>query len=559
MELLIASALCLFALGHALAALDLRGRDGRSAGRSLERATGGIALLAGLAAIGWLVGDQTPRSVSALPEIWAPAGTGTALGLRYDGSSAMMSVLVATIGWVVVRYARRYLDGDPGRARFLRALVGTLAGILLFVFAGDLVTMGLAWIGVAAGLSPLLRHRSERRVAREAARARRFADQLVVVCLTGAAALALAATGSADLARLAELARSDPGATWVAPLAALVALAALAMSVQLPLHGWLIDSMDTPTPLSALLHAGVVNAGGLLLIRSSGLLVEAPGVMVAIAGVGAVSAVFGGLVMLTQTDVKRKLGYSTVAQMGFMVMQCGLGAFSAAALHIVAHALYKAYAFLSSGSHVAAVPRVGEAGPATGIVPSPRRVLIAFATGVALASSAVVVMTAIAGSPLLAKPGGLVIAAVLALGLGQMLALEWETKHTTRRPLGALVFVLALPFAYAGLLRGVEWAIQGGVSGALEGTPGASFQAGIAALFLAAALVQVAARCAPDHPSVARLHVLLRSGLMLEALQRRVFGESVPRPKADQGPPGGARPHPTPVNAPAIHTGGSIR
>jgi hypothetical protein len=129
----------------------------------------------------------------------------------------------------------------------------------------------------------------------------------------------------------------------------LLALAAMLKSAQFPTHGWLTEVMETPTPVSALLHAGVINAGGFLLIRFADVMLLAPGVLAVLVMIGGFTALFGGLVMLTQSAVKTSLAWSTVAQMGFMILQCGLALFPLALLHIVAHSLYKAHAFLASG------------------------------------------------------------------------------------------------------------------------------------------------------------------------------------------------------------------
>ncbi|RBF92950.1 oxidoreductase, partial [Xanthomonas oryzae pv. oryzae] len=116
---------------------------------------------------------------------------------------------------------------------------------------------------------------------------------------------------------------------------ALLALAAVLKSAQFPTHGWLTEMMEAPTPVSALLHAGVINGGGFLLIRFSDLMLSAPGVLAVLAMLGGFTALFGALVMLTQPAVKTSLAWSTVAQMGFMMLQCGLALFPLALLHIV--------------------------------------------------------------------------------------------------------------------------------------------------------------------------------------------------------------------------------
>jgi NAD(P)H-quinone oxidoreductase subunit 5 len=120
-------------------------------------------------------------------------------------------------------------------------------------------------------------------------------------------------------------------------------------------HGWLTEVMEAPTPVSALLHAGIINAGGVLLIRLADLVQASPGAMAALVMIGGFTALFGAVVMLTQSAVKTALAWSTVSQMGFMLLQCGLGLWALALLHIVAHSLYKAHAFLSSGGAVQAV------------------------------------------------------------------------------------------------------------------------------------------------------------------------------------------------------------
>jgi NAD(P)H-quinone oxidoreductase subunit 5 len=169
------------------------------------------------------------------------------------------------------------------------------------------------------------------------------------------AALALAffclyrITGSLDMADIA--ARLPAAAPFDVTVAALLlVVAAVLKSAQFPVHGWLIEVMETPTPVSALLHAGVVNAGGVLLLRFSDVLMQSPiaqGLLVVLA-LG--SIIVGSLAMMAQNSVKAALAWSTVAQMGFMLLQCALGAFGAALFHILAHAAYKANAFLSAGT-----------------------------------------------------------------------------------------------------------------------------------------------------------------------------------------------------------------
>jgi hypothetical protein len=259
--------------------------------------------------------------------------------VQLDALSGTMLVLVSGIGAVVVAYSRRYLDGDPGQGRFMRWLSLTLASVLVLVVAGNLVLFAAAWVATGLFLHRLLLFYPERPAAQAAARKRFLANRIGDACLFAAIALVWTSFGTLGFAELSAAARgmAEPGlAVHAATL--LLALAALIKSAQLPVHGWLPEVMETPTPVSALLHAGIINAGGFLVLRMADVMAASAPALDLLLMVGALTACFGAAVMLTQTSVKVQLAWSTIAQMGFMMMQCGLGAFASALLHIVAHA-----------------------------------------------------------------------------------------------------------------------------------------------------------------------------------------------------------------------------
>ena len=269
------------------------------------------------------------------------------LGVHFDALAATMLLLVAFVGAIVVRYTRRYLDGEPGQGRFLRWLCLTLAAVLTLMLAGNLALLAAAWIATSLTLHRLLLFYPQRPAAQLAARKKFIASRIGDACVIGAAALVYGAYGTVEFAALfgAEGAlAANPGHASLPWIAGLLVAAALLKSAQFPLHGWLPEVMETPTPVSALLHAGIVNAGGFLIVRMSPLVSQSGGALDALVVAGLVTALFGATVMLTQTSIKVALAYSTVAQMGFMLLQCGLGAFSAAVLHLVAHSVYKAHA-----------------------------------------------------------------------------------------------------------------------------------------------------------------------------------------------------------------------
>lgn len=278
---------------------------------------------------------------------------GIGFSVRLDALSAVMFLLVSFIGAVVVQFSRNYLDGDARHGAFLGGICLTLAAVLLLVLAGNLFQLVAAWIATSLALHRLLLFYPERPAARLAARKKFLTARAGDACLIAAALLLVQAFGTGDIATMLQRAQ-DLGRAQVpaaVPAAALlVAVAALLKSAQFPTHGWLIEVMETPTPVSALLHAGIINAGGFLVLRFADVMLLGGLALHVLAIVGGFTALFAGIVMLTQTSVKVSLAWSTVAQMGFMLLQCGLGAFHLAVLHIVAHSLYKAHAFLASGS-----------------------------------------------------------------------------------------------------------------------------------------------------------------------------------------------------------------
>ena len=282
------------------------------------------------------------------------------LEVYLDALSATMLLLVAGIGVVVIRYSRRYLEGDAGQGHFFKWLALTVGSVLVLVISGNLIQFTLAWMATSLSLHRLLLFYPERAAARQAAHKKFVISRVGDLCLIAAMCLIYGAFGSLHFGDIFADARiylrqtpdglahgAGSGPFWAGLL---LALGAALKSAQVPFHSWLPEVMETPTPVSALMHAGIINAGGFLIVRMSPVMVLSPTALNLLAVMGAVTALFGALAMLTQTSIKKSLAFSTVGQMGFMMLQCGLGAFSSAILHIVAHGLYKAHAFLSSGS-----------------------------------------------------------------------------------------------------------------------------------------------------------------------------------------------------------------
>ena len=363
--------------------------------------------------------------------VWG-AGPGAALGVRGDVVTCVMLLLVAGLGAVVVRYSRAALDRDPGLERYLRWLLLTLAAVTVLVPSDNLLVIALAWAAASVTLHQLLTWFSERPAALVAAHKKFLVSRLADLALAGALWLVHVHVGSFDLGQLATWVGARPALPPAMEAAALLLVMAVALrSAQLPFHGWITQVMEAPTPVSALLHAGVVNIGGFVLIRLAPWLTHAGPARLALVVIGLVTTVVAALVMTTRVSVKVALAWSTCAQMGFILVQCGLGLWPLALLHLVAHSLYKAHAFLSAGSTVEAWSTQALAGRAPGL--TPRRLALATVAGLVVAPLAVIGARPVLGLPPLSVDA--------AAGLSLLLGLAPVPLFTSSRPgdLGAIV------------------------------------------------------------------------------------------------------------------------
>ena len=427
--------------------------------------------------------------------------------LLVDPVTAVLSGLIAFIGLVVIRYSAVSLRDEAGRDRFLGWMALTLAAVLLLVQAGTLWLFFLAWLAMGLGLQRLLLFYPARPRAQLAARKHRLISHAADASLAAAFIALGFAFGTVEIAAIADAAGTSAAPTVLALSAGLIALAAILKSAQFPFQGWLTEVMEAPTPVSALLHAGVVNAGGFLLIRFSGVMVEAPGVLAALVAIGGFSALVGGLVMLTQPAVKTALAWSTVAQMGFMIMQCGLGLFAFALLHIVAHALYKAHAFLSSGGAVEKVAATARPGPVA--VPSLRAVALSF-----LAALVVFAAVATLFGAWSKPPQAVALGLILVFGVAYMFAQGLADAAPAALMRRAIGYAAVMTVAYFTLQQAATLVAGTAVppvpaAGALE------WMLILLALasFAAAAFAQAMFPHWAAHPALAGLRVHLQNGL----------------------------------------------
>jgi NAD(P)H-quinone oxidoreductase subunit 5 len=447
---------------------------------------------------------------------------GIGLSVRLDALSATMLLLVSFVGWIVVRYARTYVDGEARQGYFTGWLCAALAAVLLLVQSGNLVQLAVAWIATGVALHRLLLFYPERVAAQRAARKMRLFSATGASALILAAGLVWTSFGTTDIASINALARAGEPSLLLVSAAALLAIAALLKSAQFPAHGWLTEVMEAPTPVSALLHAGVINGGGFLLIRFADVMLLAPGVLAVLAMVGGFTALFGALVMLTQPAVKTSLAWSTVAQMGFMMLQCGLALFPLALLHIVAHSLYKAHAFLASGGAVEQIAGIRRPGPVA--VPDGLAVGRAFLIALAIYAGIGATFGFVFGFEQ-KSPQALALGAILIFGVAYLLAqglADAAPRPLTRR---TAVFASAAAIGYFALQTAAEWLTAGVLPATPE--PGRLEWTLMALAVLSFGLVAVAQALFPlwaSHPAAAGLRVHLSNGLYVNATIDRMLG-----------------------------------
>ena len=282
------------------------------------------------------------------------------IGFYFDRLSAVMMVLIAGVTAVIYRYSMGYMYQDRGYRRYL-GILGIVTSVLLcMVSSANLVMLFVFW-QMLSWLMFLLAHNHGHPATLAGAVNTFTLLRLSDVAFLGGIVLAYSFYGTIEFQPLFARAADNPiilslwpALGWevsgVTAVTLLVFVGAMGKSAQVPIHTWLPRSLYAPTPIHALLHAGIINAGGFLLNRLAPLYGLSPTTLHVVFLVGTLTAILGATMMLTQNDIKKTLGFSTIGQMGYMIMECGLGAFSLAVFHLIAHGLFKATVFLNCGN-----------------------------------------------------------------------------------------------------------------------------------------------------------------------------------------------------------------
>jgi NADH-quinone oxidoreductase subunit L len=320
-------------------------------GAWLTVATIGISFVAALMIFFPFVGGHEPVAQSW--DWFSPGGPGSTpwtIGIHIDGLTAIMLVVVTLVAFLVHLFSTSYMKGDPKYWLFFAWLQMFSVAMLILVLAGNLLHLFMGWELVGLCSYKLIGFWSEKAAPGNAARKAFITTRIGDVGMLVALGVIYMAAGSFEFSEIFDAVRAgslaDP---WLTIAGLGLFFAAMGKSAQAPLHVWLPDAMEGPTPVSALIHAATMVAAGVYLIGRF-MPILTPDVLVVIATVGAITAVMAGLIALAQNDIKKVLAYSTVSQLGYMFIGLGVGAWHAGLFHLTTHAFFKALMFLGSGS-----------------------------------------------------------------------------------------------------------------------------------------------------------------------------------------------------------------
>jgi len=448
---------------------------------------------------------------------------GIGLAVRLDSLSVLMLGMIALLGYVVLRFSLNYLDGDQRQGIFLGRLAATIASVQLLVLSANLGLLFISWVLTSHFLHRLLVFYSDRPRAVIAARKKFIMARLGDACLLGAVTLLYSHFGTGDLETIFQGVKNNVASvmnfTGLETAAVLLALAAILKSAQFPTHGWLVEVMETPTPVSALLHAGLLNAGPFLITRMAFLMSGATYAPVILIIFGGFTGLFASVAFLTQPSVKTALGYSSVAHMGFMLMVCGLGVYPAAMLHLVAHSFYKAHAFLSSGS-VIDVVRASK-------VTVPKRLgnPVRIAGSIFLALAIYLGFSLLWGIDPVEELALLATGAIIVMGLSQMLAAALDSSGNFSGMLRTCLLAILVATTFFSLESGTHHLLQSQLPGLNQ--PGLLTTLLIGMVVLAygvAVLAQILAPTFLPGPFWKKMSVHFRNGWYANAILDRMVG-----------------------------------
>src|SRR6266446_2515769 len=315
----------------------------------------GLALVFALVILSQVLGGQ--KLDQSYFTWWQSGDFNVPFNLYVDALSTLMILVITGVGFLIHVYSIGYMREDAGFSRFFAYMNLFVFSMLLLVLSGNLVWLIIGWALVGLSSYLLIGFWFERRSAVLAARKAFVMNTIGDVGMVFAAFLIFLNLRVLDFQGLFGRVHQLPkGGTVITAICLLLLLGAVAKSAQLPLHTWLPDAMEGPTPVSALIHAAtMVTAGVYLVGRMHPLYDVAPYAHAAVAIVGAVTALFAATIAIVQVDIKRVLAYSTMRQIGYMFLAVGIGAYSAGFFHLLSHAFFKALLFMAAGNVIHAM------------------------------------------------------------------------------------------------------------------------------------------------------------------------------------------------------------
>src|SRR5205814_4794172 len=296
----------------------------------------------------------TQSGIAAAEFSWIDIGDAlrVPLGFTLDQLSKTMLVLVSGVGALIHIYSLGYMRDDEGKSRYFAALSLFMFAMLGIVLSNNFVMLFILWELVGFTSYVLIGHWFERDGAADAAKKAFITTRIGDFGFMVGILMVWASTGSVAFAEIAprlSILTTHPAFLTIAAL--LIFCGAVGKSAQFPLHVWLPDAMEGPTPISALIHAATMVAAGVYMLVRVGFIIQvSQTALLVIAWVGTITAVLAALIATQQNDIKRILAYSTLSQLGYMVMAVGLASNEAAIFHLFTHAFFKALLFLAAGS-----------------------------------------------------------------------------------------------------------------------------------------------------------------------------------------------------------------
>jgi NADH-quinone oxidoreductase subunit L len=346
-------------LGSIVIGLGFRALPAKAAG-IIGTVAIGLAFVCGIGALLSLLGEdpEARHHASSLWDYASVAGLDIKLGIFVDPLSVFMVLIVTGVSTLIHLYSYGYMQSDEGYHRFFSYLNFFVFSMLLLVLAGNFVLLIVGWAFVGFASYALISFWYRRETATRAGMKAFVINVVGDIGLVLAAFLIFRELGTFDYGAVFE--RAPEAFTtneWsITAICLLLLVGAFAKSAQLPLHTWLPDAMEGPTPVSSLIHAAtMVTAGVYLIARTHTLFVLAPTAADIAAFVGLATLLVAGTIALVMTDLKRAIAYSTMSQIGYMIMGVSIGAYSAGMFHLMTHAFFKALLFMAAGSIIAAM------------------------------------------------------------------------------------------------------------------------------------------------------------------------------------------------------------